>query len=138
MYLPTSNLLAHCVLTNVLSVIFRVIICAITEVANGIVNASTKSVCLVEMYTTLMKQIRFLKSGYPCTVQFLRRLSTIFLMLLIFLIPVYWQFSFRCRSHSVFFAVQIQDQKCYDAHCKIVHWSGHGITDLRLWSSVMM
>jgi hypothetical protein len=33
------------------------------------------SVCLVEMYKILMKQIRFLKSGYPYTVQFLRRLN---------------------------------------------------------------
>ena len=29
-------------------------------------------------------------------------------------------FSFLCKSHSVFFAVQIQEQKRYDAHCKIV------------------
>jgi hypothetical protein len=41
-------------------------------------------------------------------------------------------------SHSVYFAVQIQEQKYYDAHCKTVHCSGHGITHMRLWSSVMM
>jgi len=28
---------------------------------------------------------------------------------------------FILMSHSVFFAVQIQEQKFYDAHCKIVH-----------------
>ena len=33
-----------------------------------------------------------------------------------------------------FFAVQIQEQKFYDAHCKIPH----GITQTRLWSSMMM
>jgi hypothetical protein len=40
--LPTSDLLAHCGLTCVVSVIFRVKICAIAEVASGIVNASNK------------------------------------------------------------------------------------------------
>ena len=29
--------------------------------------------------------------------------------------------TFLCWSHSVFFAVQIQEQKYYHAHCKIVH-----------------
>ena len=45
---------------------------------------------------------------------------------------------FDVGSHSVFFAVQINEQKYYDAHCKVVHWSGHRITHKRLWSSMMM
>ena len=34
--------------------------------------------------------------------------------------------------------MQIQEQKYYDAHCKIVHWNGHAMTHMRLWSSMMM
>jgi len=41
-------------------------------------------------------------------------------------------------SHSVLFPVQIQQQKYYDAHCEKVHISGHGITHIRLWSSMLM
>ena len=42
------------------------ITCTVTEVAGGIVNASNKE---LQVYTTMMKQIRFLKSGQPYTVQ---------------------------------------------------------------------
>ena len=41
-YLPTSNLLAHCGLTCVVSVVFCATTCTVREVANGIVNASNK------------------------------------------------------------------------------------------------
>ena len=41
-------------------------------------------------------------------------------------------------SHSVFFSVQIHEQKFYDVHFKTVHWSWHGITHMRLWSSMKM
>jgi hypothetical protein len=37
-YLPTTNLLAHCGLTCVISVIFSAITCTVTEVASDIVN----------------------------------------------------------------------------------------------------
>ena len=57
-----------------------------------------------------------------------------------------WLFKSSCIDASdldigpilYFFAVQIQEQKLYDAHCKTVHWSGHGITHMRLWPSMMM
>jgi hypothetical protein len=60
-----SDLLAHCGLTCVVSVIFSAIPCPFTEVASSIVNASNKElqVCLVDIYRTLMKQIRSIKSG---------------------------------------------------------------------------
>jgi hypothetical protein len=32
----------------------------------------------------------------------------------------------------------MQEQIYCDAHCKIVCWSGHGTTHMRLWSSMMM
>ena len=41
-YLPTSNLLAFCGLTCVVSVMFCATTCTVTEVANGTVNASSK------------------------------------------------------------------------------------------------
>jgi hypothetical protein len=41
-YLPTSYFLSHCGLTCVVSVIFYAVICTITEIASGIVNASNK------------------------------------------------------------------------------------------------
>ena len=41
-YLPTSDLLAHCSLTSIVSVIFCKITPTVTEVARGIVNASNK------------------------------------------------------------------------------------------------
>ena len=63
-YLPTSNLLTHCGLTCAVSVIFCAITCTVTEVISGIVNASNKEfVCLIEIYTKLMKRTRFLKSS---------------------------------------------------------------------------
>jgi len=46
---------------------FCAITCTVTEVASGVLNVSNKelrtSVCLVEIYMTLMKQILFLKEG---------------------------------------------------------------------------
>ena len=64
-YLPTSNLLAHCGLTCVVSVIFCVVTCTVTEVASGIVNASSEElqVCGGNLYDADETKIRFLKSG---------------------------------------------------------------------------
>jgi len=54
-------------------------------------------------------------------------------------------FLFSCSDAShfdvgliLYFLQCICKEKNYDAHCKIVHWRKHGITHMRLWSSVMM
>jgi len=58
------------------------------------------------------------------------------------ILPFHVQKLFNCYSkyvwYSVFFGMQIQDQKYWDAHCKIVHWNERGMTHVRLWSSKMM
>jgi len=97
-YLPTLNLLAHCGLTCVVTVIFYVIICAITEVAIGVVNASNKEIKCVfgrNVYdtdeTNSILKIRLdlycpmfeeMKSSFLTTADFLRlRLMTLFILM---------------------------------------------------------
>jgi len=41
-YLPTSNLIAHCGLTCVIFVIFCAVTYTVTEVSSGVVSASSK------------------------------------------------------------------------------------------------